>query len=79
MNNNNSEAAVAYDEQNGTHFDYIMTDRQMAEELGVPLATLRYWWSCGGGPPSFKAGKFRRGLRSTFFAWCAERQAFGSK
>ena len=66
--------SLTKEESNTNRFDTVMSDRQMAEELGVPLATLRYWWSNNAGPPSFKAGKFRRGLRSSFLQWCAERQ-----
>ena len=70
----NSNEADGYAGVEHAESDEILTDRMMARELGIPLATLRYWWTIGKGPPSFKAGRYRRGLRSTFMAWCREQQ-----
>ena len=47
----------------------IMTDREMAKDLGVPLSTLRWWWNQGKGPPSFRIGKHRRGFRASFLRY----------
>jgi excisionase family DNA binding protein len=50
--------------------DRILTDRETADLLQVPLSTLRGWWANKRGPPSFKCGRHRRVLESALMAWC---------
>lgn len=69
-----SDKAGVEPEAPGNHSDEILTDRQVAAALGVPLATLRFWWSRGDGPPSLKCGRYRRVMRSALLAWCRSRQ-----
>lgn len=41
-------------------FPRLLTVRDVAEILGVPVSTVHYWANHGEGPPSFKVGKHRR-------------------
>lgn len=40
--------------------DRLLTPRQLAEYLEVPVATLYAWRYAGGGPPGFRVGKHVR-------------------
>jgi predicted DNA-binding transcriptional regulator AlpA len=55
--------------------DRVLSDREVAAELGVPLSSLRFWWTTGRGPPSIKLGKHRRVLRSALYAWIRKQQS----
>ena len=37
-----------------------LTEQQAAEQINVPVSTLRYWRNCGDGPEYFKLGTARR-------------------
>ncbi|QUD82104.1 helix-turn-helix domain-containing protein [Gordonia polyisoprenivorans] len=43
----------------------LLSTKQVSEEFGIPINTLRTWRYRGGGPPSFTIGKakvvYRRG------------------
>lgn len=62
---------------------YLMNDPDLlkmsdvAELLGVPIATLRYWRHCGTGPRSFRLGRRVAYVRADVLAWI-ERQAVGA-
>ena len=66
--------AVTYitKEQLNTSRDRILTDRQMAQELHIPLSSLRGLWAKGKGPPAFKSGRHKRGLYSTLIQWAKD-------
>ena len=49
MSNENSEALPR-----------LLTVKQLAEILSVPVPPVHHWAVGGGGPPSFKVGKHRR-------------------
>jgi DNA-binding transcriptional MerR regulator len=38
----------------------LLTERQAAERIAIPVSTLRYWRSAGEGPNFFKFGKYVR-------------------
>lgn len=46
--------------------------KEVAEELGVPLATIRRWRLNGQGPASFRAGRHVRIRRADFERWIAD-------
>lgn len=53
----------------------IMTVAQVAKEAGVCLRTARTWTTMQDNPiPSFKIGRCRRILRSSFVEWVKERE-----
>jgi DNA-binding transcriptional MerR regulator len=35
----------------------LLTTRELADSLGVPVSTVRFWRGRGEGPPGFKLGK----------------------
>jgi predicted DNA-binding transcriptional regulator AlpA len=35
----------------------LLRTSQVSEQIGIPVATLRWWRHRGEGPPSFKLGK----------------------
>ena len=35
----------------------LLTTRELADRLGVPISTVRFWRGRGEGPPGFKLGK----------------------
>ncbi|MGN6131930.1 MAG: helix-turn-helix transcriptional regulator [Nocardioidaceae bacterium] len=41
-------------------FPRLLTVRDVAEILCVPVSTVHHWAVRGDGPPSFKVGKHRR-------------------
>lgn len=47
---------------------------EVAERLGVPLATLRFWWSRGEGPASFMMGRRRKVREEALEAFIAEKE-----
>lgn len=54
--------------------DKMLTAQEVADALGVPLATLYSWRSTGKGPRGFRVGKHLRFKASDVDAWL-ERQA----
>jgi excisionase family DNA binding protein len=40
--------------------DRLLTTQQLADYLGVPVATLYAWRYTGDGPPGFRVGKHLR-------------------
>jgi Helix-turn-helix domain len=47
----------------------LMTTKDVAAELGMPVGTLRYFRSCGTGPVSFLLGGRVRYRRGDVYAW----------
>lgn len=46
-----------------------MTTRDVADALGVPESTVRYWRHIGTGPRSFKMGRVVKYRRADCEAW----------
>ena len=57
-----------------THFPSLMTVRDVAEILQVPVSTVHHWAVRGDGPPSFKVGKHRRFDAAIVATWLEERK-----
>lgn len=51
----------------------FLTLVQIAEEMHVPLATVRRWRLNGQGPRAFRVGRHVRVRRADFDSWVAER------
>ncbi len=49
--------------------DRLLTPRQLAEYLEVPVATLYAWRYAGEGPPGFRIGKHLRYRSSAVDEW----------
>ena len=49
--------------------DRLLTTRQLADYLGVPVATLYAWRQSGDGPPGFRVGKHLRFRERDVDAW----------
>ena len=49
--------------------DQLMTPQELAEHVGVPLATVRQWRVKGTGPHGFMVGKHLRYRRADVAAW----------
>lgn len=47
----------------------MLTSREVAELLRVPLSTVYFWHKAGGGPRRIKVGKHTRYMRSDLEAW----------
>jgi excisionase family DNA binding protein len=52
--------------------DQLLSPRQVADLLGVPVATIYQWRYRSEGPPGFKLGGHVRYRRSTVDAWLDE-------
>ena len=60
--------------------DPLLRTREVADLLGVPENTLRWWRYIGKGPESFRLGQRRVVYRrSKVLAWLAEQEAAGAK
>jgi len=60
--------------------DPLLRTREVAELLGVPENTLRWWRYVGYGPESFRLGPRRVVYRrSKVLAWLAAQEAAGAK
>ncbi|MBA3737333.1 MAG: helix-turn-helix domain-containing protein [Actinobacteria bacterium] len=59
---------------NATESRFISTE-DLAEEFGVPVATVRRWRYMGDGPSGIKLGRHVRYERSEVERWLAERHA----
>ena len=53
--------------------DRLLTAQQLADYLGVPLATIYAWRYRGEGPPGFRAGKHLRFRWSDIDEWINDR------
>jgi excisionase family DNA binding protein len=53
--------------------DQLLTAQELADYLGVPLATIYAWRYRGEGPPGFRAGKHLRFRRSDVDQWINDR------
>lgn len=49
--------------------EQLMTPQEVADHLGVPLATLYRWNSYGSAPRRVKVGRYVRYRRSDVDAW----------
>jgi excisionase family DNA binding protein len=54
-------------------FDRLLTTRQLAEYLAVPVATLYGWRHEGAGPPGFRVGKHIRRRWADVGRWIRDR------
>ncbi len=54
--------------------DKLLTIQEAAAFLRTPVATLRFWRSQGGGPPSFKIGRRVYYWLSDILAWLDEQR-----
>ena len=55
--------------QHPTRTDELLTIKEVADILRVPVATLRYWRHLGTGPGNFKIGRGIRYWRSAIDRW----------
>jgi len=53
--------------------DRLLTIEDLAEYLGVPVATLYAWRYRRQGPPGFRVGRYVRFRRSDVEAWIEDR------
>ncbi len=53
-------------------FPDLLTVRDVAEILQVPVSTVHHWAVRGDGPPSFKVGKHRRFDAAVVAAWLVD-------
>jgi predicted DNA-binding transcriptional regulator AlpA len=49
--------------------DELLTMREVADVVRVPVATLRYWRHLGSGPRSFRVGRSVRYWRTEVLHW----------
>ncbi len=56
-------------------FPQLLTVKDVAEIMHVPLSTVHHWALRGDGPPSFKIGKHRRYDADAVARWLADRKA----
>lgn len=52
----------------------LVTTADVSKELGIPVGTLRYYRSTGGGPASFRLAGRVRYRRADVMAWVAEQE-----
>lgn len=52
----------------------LLTTAELADLLGIPVGTLRYYRSCGIGPASFRLAGRVRYRRSDALAWVAAQE-----
>ncbi|GAB3062683.1 hypothetical protein GCM10027053_26360 [Intrasporangium mesophilum] len=55
-------------------FPRLLTVKDVAQILCVPLSTVHHWAAHGEGPPSFKVGKHRRFDASLVAAWIEQQK-----
>ena len=51
----------------------LLTVEELAEYLGVPVATLYQWRHRGEGPPGFRVGRYIRYRRNDVEQWIRDR------
>ena len=49
--------------------DELLTMKEVADVVRVPVATLRYWRHLGSGPRSFRVGRSVRYWRTEVLRW----------
>ena len=52
----------------------LLTVREVAAMLSVPVSTVHHWAVRNQGPPSFKVGKHRRFDEAAVLAWLDEQR-----
>jgi len=52
--------------------DELLTMKEVAGVVRVPVATLRYWRHLGSGPHSFKIGRHVRYWKADLVLWLTE-------
>jgi predicted DNA-binding transcriptional regulator AlpA len=57
--------------------DELLTMKEVADVVRVPVATLRYWRHLGTGPHSFRIGRSVRYWRAEVWAWIEEQAGSG--
>lgn len=57
--------------------DELMSMKEVAELVRVPIATLRYWRHLGTGPRGFRIGRSVRYWRAEVWAWIEEQTRTG--
>lgn len=60
--------------QHSVVFPQLLTAKDVAEIVHVPLSTVHHWALRGEGPPSFKLGKHRRYDAEAVARWLADRR-----
>jgi excisionase family DNA binding protein len=50
-------------------YDELLTMKEAADVVRVPVATLRYWRHLGSGPRSFRVGRSVRYWRTEVLRW----------
>lgn len=58
--------------------EQILSSSELAEYLGIPVATIYSWRSRGGGPPGAKVGRHTKYRRSRVDAWLEAREKAGA-
>lgn len=53
----------------------LLTTSEVAVQLRIPAATLRYWRHCAEGPPSFRLGRRVVYRLDVVERWIAEQEA----
>ena len=53
--------------------DELLTMKEVADVVRVPVATLRYWRHLGSGPRSFRVGRSVRYWRTEVLHWLEQR------
>lgn len=53
----------------------LLSTRQLADFLGVPVGTVYQWRYRGGGPPGYRIGRHTRYLPSEVTAWLEGRKS----
>ncbi len=53
--------------------DRLLTVEELADYLGVPVATLYQWRHRGEGPPGFRVGRYIRYRRNDVEQWIRDR------
>lgn len=54
--------------------EQLLTVREVAAMLAVPVSTVHHWAVRNQGPPSFKIGKHRRFDEAAVLAWLDEQR-----
>ncbi len=54
-------------------FDRLLTVEELADYLGVPIATLYQWRHRREGPPGFRVGRYIRYQRTDVEQWIRDR------
>jgi excisionase family DNA binding protein len=55
----------------------LLTTQQVADYLGVPVATIYRWRYVGTGPPAIRVGVHLRFAEQDLEAWLAEQKTAG--